>query len=101
MQNDGYSLDDKRNKIQGSDLPDIVESFGKRNKCQDDDRKAKHFFVPKQEIEENEWDLSISKYKEEEYTEANYEAPEVILNKLDRLENEINKGLLELRGLMK
>ena len=30
MQNDGYTLDDKRNKITGSDLPDIVEQFKKR-----------------------------------------------------------------------
>lgn len=101
MQNDGYSLDDKRNKITGSDLPDIVESFGKRNQDKDDDRKAKHFFVPKKEIEENEYDLSIGKYKEEEYDEIIYDKPDLIIIKLENLENEIQKGLTELKGIMK
>lgn len=100
MQNDGYSLDDKRNKIQGSDLPDIVESFGKRNKCKDDDRKAKHFFVPKQEIEENEYDLSIGKYKEEENITQEFEKPQIILNRLASLEDEIILGINELKNLI-
>jgi type I restriction enzyme M protein len=63
MQNYGYSFDDKRNKIAGSDLQDIVAQFVKRNTDKENNRKAKHFFVPKEEIETNGYDLSISKYK--------------------------------------
>jgi type I restriction enzyme M protein len=101
MQNDGYSLDDKRNKIQGSDLPGIVESFGKRYKCKDDDRKAKHFFVPKKEIEEKEYDLSISKYIEETYLDVVYEKPEMIIEKLEIIDRTIQESINELKTLLK
>lgn len=100
MQNDGYSLDDKRNKIGGSDLQDIVERYKKRNPEKINDRKARYFFVPKEEIETNNCDLSISKYKEEVYEEAVYERPGMIISKLDRIEDQIQKGLRELKILV-
>jgi len=100
MQNDGYSLDDKRNKIAGSDLQDIVESFKKRIPEKENDRKARHFFVPKGDIEVNDYDLSISRYKEEMYEEVVYEKSEDIFSKLEILEHNITKGLEELKKLM-
>jgi type I restriction enzyme M protein len=100
MQKDGYSLDDKRNKIAGSDLQDIVEQYKKRNPEKENDRKAKCFFVPKDEIETKDYDLSISKYKEEVYEEVLYEKPNVIFGKLENLEVDIQKGLAELKELM-
>ena len=100
MQNDGYSLDDKRNKIAGSDLQDIVGLFKKRNSEKGDDRKSKNFFVPKEEIEANDFDLSISKYKEEVYEEVLYERPDVIFGKLEKMEVDIKKGLAKLKELM-
>nr|WP_321485584.1 N-6 DNA methylase [uncultured Draconibacterium sp.] len=100
MENDGYSLDDKRNKIAGSDLLDIVKCYKARKPGKDNDRKSKHFFVPKAEIEENGYDLSFSKYKEEVYEEVIYEKPDIIIGKLESIENEISKGLTELKGLM-
>lgn len=101
MENDGYSLDDKRNKIKESDLQDIVAQFKKRDPKKKTDRKAKHFFVPKAEIAENGYDLSFSKYKEEVYEEAVYEKPEVIIGKLEKMESRIQKGLAELKDLAK
>lgn len=100
MENDGYSLDDKRNKIKESDLPDIVTQFKKRDLKGENDRKAKHFFVPKSEIAENGYDLSFSKYKEDVYEEVEYEKPEVIISKLEKMESEIQKGLGELKELI-
>jgi type I restriction enzyme M protein len=100
MQNDGYSLDDKRNKIAGSDLQDIVESFSGRNPTNKNDRKAKHFFVTKAEVEANDYDLSISKYNEEVYEEIIYEEPVSIFGKLERIESEIRLGLAELKELI-
>ena len=66
MQSDGYSLDDKRAKIEQSDLQDIIEKFHKRDPKEQNDRKAKQFFVSKKEIVENDYDLSFNSYKEEE-----------------------------------
>lgn len=99
MQADGYTLDDKRNKIEKSDLKDIVDQY-KNRKHHTNDRKEKNFFVAKKEIEENGYDLSISKYKEEVYEEVVYEKPEVIIEKLESIESDIQKGIFELKDLI-
>ncbi|MQY77615.1 MAG: N-6 DNA methylase [Bacteroidetes bacterium] len=80
MEADGYSLDDKRDKIDKSDIPDILNSWTEREKVKEDDRKAKHFFVPVNEIKDNGYDLSINRYKEIVYEEIEYDTPDEIIN---------------------
>ena len=101
MQSDGYSLDDKRDRIENNDLPDIVKEWKVRSKNPNDDRKAKHFFVPVQEIIDNKYDLSINRYKEIDYTPPKYDKPEVILEKIEKLECGVSKDIAKLRGLNK
>lgn len=97
MTSDGYSLDDKRTFIDGKgDIPDIIEKFKKRDKEKFENRKAKCFFVPFEEIKANDYDLSISKYKEIEYEEVQYEKPGVIKEKILELEKNIVVTLEEL-----
>lgn len=62
--------------------------------------KAQAFFVPKKEIKENGYDLSINRYKEIEYEEVEYEPPKVILGKLRSLEAEISSDLDELEKML-
>lgn len=62
MENDGFTLDDKRVPIDQNDILDIVEQFKNRHGKQPNDRKKKHFLVPVSEIKANGYDLSISKY---------------------------------------
>jgi len=57
--------------------------------------------VPISEIKENGYDLSISRYKEIEYEEIRYEKPEVIIAKIEALENEIQNSLKDLKTLLK
>ena len=100
MKSDGFSLDDKRTQIgdgQG-DIPDIIERFEKRKDEDNKNRKKKHFFVPIDEIKNNEWDLSISKYKEIEYEDVKYDPPKKIMERIEKLENEI---LSDIKGLKK
>jgi len=97
MENDGFSLDDKRTKIDKDDIPDILERFQNRRKEDNKDRKKKNFFVPIKEIKDNNYDLSISKYKEIEYEEIKYEKPEVIKKKILDLENKIIGILKDLK----
>ena len=99
MQADGYTLDDKRNKIADSDLPDIVQRYKARDAKKDSDRKLKYFMVPKKEIVENNYDLNLSTYKEEVYEEVSYEKPNVIFWKLESIEADIQNGLKELKSL--
>lgn len=94
MQADGYSFDDKRTpQPDKNDIPDIIERFSNRYEEDNTNRKKKHFFVSTKEIEDNEFDLTISKYKEDEYEEQKYEKPEVLKKKILELEEEIIKDL--------
>lgn len=66
MEADGFSLDDRRHKIDEDDIPDIIERFKNRNKNMNNDRQGKCFFVSKEEIAANGYDLSFNKYKKVE-----------------------------------
>jgi type I restriction enzyme M protein len=101
MQSDGYSLDDKRIKLDGyGDLQEIVIQYKQRDQRKESDRKEKFFFVPKAEIVAENYDLSIGKYKEDVFEEVTYEKPAVILAKLKMMEKEINTELEELEGML-
>jgi type I restriction enzyme M protein len=101
MQSDGYSLDDKRSKLDGyGDLQDIVTQFKKRNKTTENDHKAKYFSVSKNDIITEGYDLSISKYKEDVYEEVRYDKPSVVMARLKKIEAEIAAELKELEGMI-
>ncbi|MDS1001992.1 class I SAM-dependent DNA methyltransferase [Clostridium sporogenes] len=101
MKADGYSLDDKRNTIEDNDIPDIIERFNNLEKEEDRKRTEQSFFVPADEIRENNYDLSINKYKEVEYEEVHYDASKIILERVKKLEKEINQGIEELEELLR
>ena len=63
-------------------------------------RTAKSFFVPKDEIVENGYDLSINKYKKTEYVAVEYPSTAEILADLHELEMQITAGLAELEGML-
>jgi type I restriction enzyme M protein len=100
MQADGYSLDDKRDKTANTDLPDIIEKWKTRGSTDLENRCAKVFAVPVNEIREKGFDLSISKYKEEQRQHVTYAPPKEIIENLLCIEQEITKELNELRGLL-
>ena len=97
MKADGFSLDDKRNEISDNDIPDIIERFHNLKAEAERTRKDQSFFVPVQEIRDNDYSLAINKYKEVERERVVYDAPEVILGRVVKLQNEINEALLEFR----
>jgi type I restriction enzyme M protein len=97
---DGFSLDDKRDLVNDSDLPDALACWKKRSAKKDTDRIAKHFMVPVREIEEKDFDLSINRYKEANHEEIKYDQPKEIIAKLRALEAAIAKGLDELERML-
>ena len=101
MKADGLSLDDKRQPINENDIPDIIQRYHQLEKEVERKRTDQSFFVPVNEIKENDFDLSINKYKEIEYEKVEYEPTEVILKKINDLEKEIQAGLAELEELLK
>jgi type I restriction enzyme M protein len=101
MQADGYSLDDKRTpQPDKSDLPDILARWQNRAAESERKRTDPSFLVPKAEIAANDYDLSINRYKEVTYAAVEHEPPQVILERLAKLEMEIAEGRKELEELL-
>ena len=101
MTADGFSLDDKRSPVAGNDIPDIIARFRKLEAEKDRQRTEKSFFVPKAEIVDNGYDLSINKYKKTEYKPVEYPPTNEILAELRRLEKEIGTAMDELEEMLK
>ena len=100
MTADGFSLDDKRTQVAENDIPDIIERFTHIENEKDRKRTEKSFLVPKQEIVDKEYDLSINKYKETEYVAAEYPPTSEIMKNLRDLETQINREMDELEKLL-
>lgn len=105
MKSDGRSLDDKRNELikpngerDFGDIHFVIEEFKKKKK--NIVRDKHHFNVPKSEVVETDYDLSISRYKNKEFKEIEYLSPKEIIDKLSILENEIIKGIDELKEIL-
>ena len=100
MTADGFSLDDKRSPVEENDILDIIERFKNLDKETDRKRTEKSFMVPKKEIEENGYDLSINKYKEVEYIPVEYPPTSEIMANIRDIEKEISKEMDELEKLL-
>ena len=100
MTADGFSLDDKRTPVAENDIPDIIARFHALQNEESRKRTDKSFFVPKAEIVENGYDLSINKYKKTEYKAVEYAPTSQIIAELQELEMEITKGLVELEEML-
>ena len=100
MQADGRSLDDKRTPIKENDIPDIIARFHNLEGEEGRARTEKSFFVPKEEIVANDYDLSINKYTQVEYEKVEYPPTREILAKINQLNEEIAQGLDELGRML-
>lgn len=100
MKADGYSLDDKRQEIADNDIPDIIERYNHPDSENERKRTEQSFFVPVDEIIDNDYDLSINKYKQVEYKAVEYEATDVIMGRIEALENDIRNEIAELKKLL-
>lgn len=100
MKADGYSLDDKRTEVAENDIPDIIERFHHIDQEAGRKRTEQSFLVPKKDIVDQDYDLSINKYKEIEYVPVEYPPTKEILKDLKSLEEEISQGLKDLEGML-
>ena len=107
---DGFSLDDKRNPVEANDLPDLlnrwlsrptsVESVETTWPEKDRARTEQSFLVPKVDIVAQDYDLSLNRYKEVVHDEIQHRAPLEIIVDIEVLEEEIAKGLAELKAML-
>lgn len=98
---DGFSLDDKRNPVEANDLPDVRTRWAERNGTEKDRaRTEQSFCVPKAEIAEQGYDLSLNRYKEIEYDEVEHRSPADIIADIKQLNAEIDTGIAELEAML-
>ena len=100
MKADGFSLDDKRSEVKENDIPDILARFHNLEGENERKRTEQSFFVTKQEIVDNGYDLSINKYKQIEYVPVEYPSTEEIMADLRELEMKIGEEMDELERLL-
>lgn len=86
----------EKGKNVGNDLCVVLQKYNEY----ENPRTAQSFMVDKDEITANEYDLSINKYKEIEYTPVEYPPTEEIMADLHELETEITKELAELEAML-
>jgi len=118
---DGMSLDDKRTELlppqkfgpvprialtaadhAKNNLPDILARWHERNGSElKRPKTAQSFVVRKSEIVNQSYDLSLNRYKEVVHAEVAHRPPTEILQSLEKLETEIQRGMKELEGMLK
>ena len=100
MTADGFSLDDKRTPISDNDIPDIISRFKNLEAEKDRKRTDKSFMVSKKEIADNDYDLSINKYKKVEYVAVEYPPTSEIMANIREIEKQISWEMDELEKLL-
>lgn len=101
MKSDGFSLDDKREPLEGAgDIEDIVARFSRMEDEAGRARTEQSFLVPVDEIRANGYDLSINKYKEIEYTPVEYPSTTELMEQIDALNEEYKDSIQRLKTLL-
>ncbi len=105
VQADGFSLDDKRNPIDANDLDDVRTRWLSLSKPGDKSeldrpRTEQSFCVPKADIVAQGYDLSLNRYKEIVHQEVEHRSPAEIIAELETIEDEIRRGLSELKAML-
>lgn len=100
MTNDGYTLDAKRTPMEGSNIPDIITRFHNLELEKNRSRKECSFMVPVKDIRDNDYDLTINKYREREKVVKEYRPTSEILDDIENTQKEMEEALKELRKML-
>ena len=100
MKADGFSLDDKRSEVTENDIPDIIARFKNPEAEKDRERTEQSFFVPKQEIADNDYDLSINKYKKVVSEEVKYPPSKQIVEEMEELTKQLLVEIGKLKEML-
>jgi type I restriction enzyme M protein len=117
---DGLSLDDRRvallsenqlgpkpdlplspKELAANNLPDALARWRDRDSDEREQaRTEQSFCVAKEEIAAEGYDLSLNRYREIRFEEAEHPEPADIIQELERLNKELDTDLNELKGLL-
>lgn len=107
LESDGFSLNKKRVPIEQSDIPEAVERFlswrqhGLKSEEARRLRNDKSFIVPVDEIAQNDFGLSLGKYRDVAVEEElNYPSADALHTDLQQIAASIKESLLELDNIL-
>ena len=121
MEHDGFSLDDKRLRVPESDIPDLLSCWQHRHDPKFQKQRAarladlqkqiaplereinqldRQFWVTKDQVAAQGYDLSASRYRQIEQDEVFYEQPVVTLERLRELERASGTEVATLAGML-
>ena len=120
LEADGWSLDDKRTPLLSEDklgpaprtalteqefaknnLPDVLARWAAREGTECERvRTEQSFCVPKSDISAQGYDLSLNRYKEVVHETIEHRAPKEVLAELAKLEEDIQREMKELEGML-
>ena len=100
MKADGFTLDQRRAPCADNDIPDIIERFNNLDREEARSRKDKSFLVPIKEIQDNDYDLSLNKYREIVREKKTFANPVDVLFNLSELQKEITASIEEFKTLI-
>lgn len=88
---DGYSLDDKRTQQpERNDIPDLIKKWEKKPESK------RSWYATREEIRENDDNLTASRYKPHVHEAVEYAKPRALIADVLELENRISTGLKNL-----
>ena len=95
MKNDGFTLDQKRDKLDGmGDIPDILKKFKTK------EEGPNSFNEDFEKIKENGYSLDINRYKKYEQKETKYDKPTKLIDNVLKEEEEIIKEIKKLKDIV-
>lgn len=107
LESDGFSLNKKRAPLEQSDIPEAVERFlswrqhGLKSEEACRLRNDKSFIVPVDEIAQNDFGLSLGRYRDVAVEEElDYPSADVLHTDLQRIATSIKESLLELDSIL-
>ncbi|CUO86897.1 HsdM family class I SAM-dependent methyltransferase [Parabacteroides distasonis] len=101
MHADGFSLTTQRTPTpERNDIPDIISRFHSLEAEANRNRKEQSFFVSADEIRANGYDLSYKRYHEVEREAVVYDAPEVIIARMEERQKAIDAAFAEFKKLL-
>ena len=101
MRADGFSLTTQRTPTPDqNDIPDLIHRFHHLDAETDRSRKEQSFFVSADEIRENDYDLSYKRYHKVEREAVVYDAPEVIMARMEERQRVIDTAFAEFKKLL-
>lgn len=101
MRADGFSLTTQRTPApEQNDIPDIISRFHHLDAETNRNRKEQSFFVSADEIRANGYDLSYKRYHEVEREAVVYDAPEVIIARMEERQKAIDVAFSEFKKLL-